>query len=81
MSIILYLCRTCNHTHLVILTGGSYLKVMLKAGKYDLVHEFFGKMKKNGAALKALTYKGSTISVLHTILCVCVWFVNYICIA
>ncbi|CAA0841059.1 Pentatricopeptide repeat-containing protein -chloroplastic [Striga hermonthica] len=40
--------------------GASYglaMEVMLKSGKYDLVHEFFEKMKKNGVSLKALTYK------------------------
>ncbi|KAI3451917.1 hypothetical protein Pfo_008582 [Paulownia fortunei] len=40
--------------------GASYglaMEVMLKSGKYDLVHEFFRKMKRNGEALKALTYK------------------------
>ncbi|KAL0350488.1 UNVERIFIED_CONTAM: Pentatricopeptide repeat-containing protein, chloroplastic [Sesamum radiatum] len=42
--------------------GASYglaMEVMLKSGKYDLVHDFFGKMKRNGEALKAVTYKGS----------------------
>nr|XP_025885489.1 pentatricopeptide repeat-containing protein At5g67570, chloroplastic isoform X1 [Solanum lycopersicum] len=40
--------------------GPSYglaMEVMLQSGKYDLVHEFFGKMKKSGEALKALSYK------------------------
>ncbi|KAL6573054.1 hypothetical protein OROHE_002530 [Orobanche hederae] len=40
--------------------GASYglaMEVMLKSGKYDVVHEFFEKMKINGEALKALTYK------------------------
>ncbi|KAK6125328.1 hypothetical protein DH2020_040944 [Rehmannia glutinosa] len=40
--------------------GASYglaMEVMLKSGKYDLVHEFFARMKRNGEALKALTYK------------------------
>jgi pentatricopeptide repeat protein len=31
---------------------------MLKSGKYDLVHEYFRKMKKSGEAPKALTYRG-----------------------
>lgn len=39
-----------------------FLKVMLKAGKYDLVHGIFEKMKRSGDALKALTYKGSIIA-------------------
>lgn len=30
---------------------------MLQSGKYDLVYQFFGKMKRSGEALKALTYK------------------------
>lgn len=30
---------------------------MLQSGKFDLVHEFFGKMKRSGEALKALSYK------------------------
>ncbi|KAL6498210.1 hypothetical protein OROGR_028607 [Orobanche gracilis] len=40
--------------------GASYglaMEVMLKSGKYDVVHEFFEKMKINGEALNALTYK------------------------
>ncbi|XP_051126933.1 pentatricopeptide repeat-containing protein At5g67570, chloroplastic isoform X2 [Andrographis paniculata] len=40
--------------------GASYglaMEVMLKCGKYDLVHEFFEKMKRRGEALKALSYK------------------------
>ncbi|XP_011099383.1 pentatricopeptide repeat-containing protein At5g67570, chloroplastic isoform X1 [Sesamum indicum] len=40
--------------------GASYglaMEVMLKSGKYDLVHDFFWKMKRNGEALKAVTYK------------------------
>ncbi|KAJ8567349.1 hypothetical protein K7X08_019557 [Anisodus acutangulus] len=40
--------------------GPSYglaMEVMLQSGKYDLVHEFFGKMKRSGEALKALSYK------------------------
>lgn len=32
---------------------------MLKSGKYDLVHKFFGKMMRSGLATKALAYKGS----------------------
>lgn len=43
------------------LTEGACLKVMLQSGKYDLVHEFFEKMKRSGVALKALTYKGTII--------------------
>ncbi|XP_055806360.1 pentatricopeptide repeat-containing protein At5g67570, chloroplastic [Solanum dulcamara] len=40
--------------------GPSYglaMEVMLQSGKYELVHEFFGKMKRSGEALKALSYK------------------------
>ncbi|XP_060194379.1 pentatricopeptide repeat-containing protein At5g67570, chloroplastic isoform X2 [Lycium barbarum] len=40
--------------------GPSYglaMEVMLQSRKYDLVHEFFGKMKRSGEALKALSYK------------------------
>ncbi|EPS57255.1 hypothetical protein M569_17565, partial [Genlisea aurea] len=40
--------------------GASYglaMEVMLKSGKYDLVHLFFDKMRRNGEALNALTYK------------------------
>nr|XP_016461513.1 PREDICTED: pentatricopeptide repeat-containing protein At5g67570, chloroplastic-like [Nicotiana tabacum] len=40
--------------------GPSYglaMEVMLQSGKFDLVHEFFGKMKRSGEALKALSYK------------------------
>ncbi|CAN4079793.1 unnamed protein product [Withania somnifera] len=40
--------------------GPSYglaMEVMLQSGKYDLVHEFFGKMKRSGEALKAHSYK------------------------
>ena len=43
------------------LTGGACYKVMLESGNYDLVHEFFGKMKRSGEVPKALTYKGSTL--------------------
>lgn len=42
------------------LTGACY-KVMLESGNYDLVHEFFGKMKRSGEVPKALTYKGSSL--------------------
>lgn len=35
------------------------LQVMLEAGKYDRVYEFFRKMKSSGEAPKAITYKGS----------------------
>lgn len=31
---------------------------MLRSGKYDFVHDYFGKMKRSGEAPKALTYKG-----------------------
>ncbi|KAG6398188.1 hypothetical protein SASPL_139643 [Salvia splendens] len=40
--------------------GASYglaMEVMLKSGKYDLVHGIFEKMKRKGESLKALTYK------------------------
>ncbi|KAM7507202.1 hypothetical protein LguiA_017655 [Lonicera macranthoides] len=40
--------------------GASYglaMEVMLKCGKYDLVHEYFEKMKRSGEAPKALTFK------------------------
>ncbi|PHT91503.1 Pentatricopeptide repeat-containing protein, chloroplastic [Capsicum annuum] len=40
--------------------GPSYglaMEVMLQSGKIDLVHEFFGKMKRSGEALKAHSYK------------------------
>ncbi|KAH6784737.1 Tetratricopeptide repeat superfamily protein [Perilla frutescens var. hirtella] len=40
--------------------GASYglaMEVMLKSGKYDIVHGLFEKMKRNGEALKSLTYK------------------------
>ncbi|XP_047962879.1 pentatricopeptide repeat-containing protein At5g67570, chloroplastic [Salvia hispanica] len=40
--------------------GASYglaMEVMLKSGKYDLVHRIFEKMKRKGESLKALTYK------------------------
>lgn len=37
-----------------------FLKVMLKAGKYDSVYGIFEKMKRIGEALKAVTYKGVT---------------------
>ncbi|XP_070052052.1 pentatricopeptide repeat-containing protein At5g67570, chloroplastic isoform X2 [Nicotiana tomentosiformis] len=40
--------------------GPSYglaMEVMLQSGRFDLVHEFFGKMKRSGEALKALSYK------------------------
>lgn len=30
---------------------------MLRSGKFDLVHEYFGKMRRSGEAPKALTYK------------------------
>ncbi|KAJ0098072.1 hypothetical protein Patl1_28509 [Pistacia atlantica] len=30
---------------------------MLQSGRYDLVHEFFRKMKKSGEGLRALTYR------------------------
>lgn len=43
------------------LTGGTCYKVMLESGNYDLVHEFFGKMKRSGEVPKALTYKGSSL--------------------
>ncbi|KAK1300941.1 Pentatricopeptide repeat-containing protein [Acorus calamus] len=38
-------------------TYGLAMEVMLKSAKYDLVHKFFGKMRRSGLALKALTYK------------------------
>ncbi|KAG6514709.1 pentatricopeptide repeat-containing protein At5g67570, chloroplastic [Zingiber officinale] len=41
-------------------TGATYglaMEVMLKAGKYDLVHKFFEKMRKGGIAPKAQTYR------------------------
>ncbi|KAI3972756.1 hypothetical protein MKX01_019414 [Papaver californicum] len=38
-------------------TYGLAMEVMLKSGKYDLVHDLFGKMRRNGAAPKAITYK------------------------
>nr|GMC62709.1 pentatricopeptide repeat-containing protein At5g67570, chloroplastic [Ipomoea batatas] len=41
-------------------TGATYglaMEVMLQSGKYDLVHEFFEKMKRSGNAVKAITYK------------------------
>ncbi|XP_047310589.1 pentatricopeptide repeat-containing protein At5g67570, chloroplastic [Impatiens glandulifera] len=40
-------------------TYGLAMKVMLLSGKYDLVHELFGKMRRSGEALKsqALSYK------------------------
>ncbi|KAL2499587.1 Pentatricopeptide repeat-containing protein [Abeliophyllum distichum] len=36
-------------------TYGLAMEVMLQSGKYDLVHEFYGKMKRSGEALKAVT--------------------------
>ncbi|XP_039054249.1 pentatricopeptide repeat-containing protein At5g67570, chloroplastic-like, partial [Hibiscus syriacus] len=36
-------------------TYGLAMEVMLHSGKYDLVHEFFRKMKRSGEALTALT--------------------------
>lgn len=36
------------------------LKVMLQSGKYELVHEFFRKMKRSGEAPRATTYKGDS---------------------
>ncbi|CAL9198336.1 unnamed protein product [Musa hybrid cultivar] len=38
-------------------TYGLAMEVMLKAGKYDLVHKFFEKMQRGGIVPKALTYK------------------------
>ncbi|XP_022843783.1 pentatricopeptide repeat-containing protein At5g67570, chloroplastic [Olea europaea var. sylvestris] len=38
-------------------TYGLAMEVMLQSGKYDLVHEFYGKMRRSGEALKALTYR------------------------
>ncbi|XP_058081830.1 pentatricopeptide repeat-containing protein At5g67570, chloroplastic isoform X2 [Magnolia sinica] len=38
-------------------TYGLAMEVMLRSGKYDLVHKFFGKMRRSGLALKAITYK------------------------
>ncbi|CAI0405532.1 unnamed protein product [Linum tenue] len=38
-------------------TYGLAMEVMLRCGKYDLVHEFFNKMNRSGQAPKALTYK------------------------
>lgn len=32
---------------------------MLKSGKFDLVHEIFGKMERSGVIPNALTYKGN----------------------
>lgn len=34
---------------------------MLQSGKYELVYEYFGKMKRSGEAIKALTYKGTFV--------------------
>ena len=39
------------------LTGGACYKVMLESGNYDLVHEFFGKMKRSGEVQKPLLIK------------------------
>ncbi|KAG5528425.1 hypothetical protein RHGRI_029189 [Rhododendron griersonianum] len=39
-------------------TYGLAMEVMLRSGKFDLVHEYFGKMRRSGEAPKALTYKG-----------------------
>ncbi|CAN6459729.1 unnamed protein product [Victoria cruziana] len=38
-------------------TYGLTMEVMLKAGKYDLVHKFFGKMRKGGLTPNSHTYK------------------------
>ncbi|XP_031483069.1 pentatricopeptide repeat-containing protein At5g67570, chloroplastic [Nymphaea colorata] len=38
-------------------TYGLAMEVMLKAGKYELVHKFFGKMRKRGLAPNSHTYK------------------------
>ncbi|KAF3792498.1 Pentatricopeptide repeat-containing protein [Nymphaea thermarum] len=38
-------------------TYGLAMEVMLKAGKYELVHKFFGKMRKSGLAPNSHTYK------------------------
>ncbi|KAL8145721.1 hypothetical protein AgCh_003753 [Apium graveolens] len=38
-------------------TFGLAMEVMLQSKKYDLVHEYFWKMKRSGEAMKALTYK------------------------
>ncbi|KAI4330224.1 hypothetical protein MLD38_028525 [Melastoma candidum] len=40
--------------------GASYglaMEVMLKSGKYDMVHEFFIKMRRSGEVARAITYK------------------------
>ncbi|KAI3928462.1 hypothetical protein MKW98_024063 [Papaver atlanticum] len=39
-------------------TYGLAMEVMLKSVKYDLVHDLFERMRRNGAAPKAITYKG-----------------------
>ncbi|OMP01796.1 hypothetical protein COLO4_11581 [Corchorus olitorius] len=38
-------------------TYGLAMEVMLQSGKYELVHEFFRKMKRSGEAQRALTYR------------------------
>ncbi|XP_057966184.1 pentatricopeptide repeat-containing protein At5g67570, chloroplastic isoform X2 [Malania oleifera] len=38
-------------------TYGLAMEVMLHSEKYDLVHGFFGRMRRSGEAVKALTYK------------------------
>ncbi|CAI9111267.1 OLC1v1011446C1 [Oldenlandia corymbosa var. corymbosa] len=38
-------------------TYGLSMEVMLECGKYEHVHELFGKMKRSAEALTALTYK------------------------
>lgn len=50
--------KACLYSSLI---GGACYKVMLESGNYDLVHEFFGKMKRSGEVPKALTYKGSSL--------------------
>lgn len=47
---------------------------MLQSGKFDLVYEFFRKMKKSGEAPSALTYKGSFSCTFSRIGYIC--FVN-----
>lgn len=42
----------------------------MASGKYELVHEYFEKMKKSGNAPKALTYKG-TLFLFYRIMTSC----------
>ncbi|KAL6013039.1 hypothetical protein ACLOJK_003529 [Asimina triloba] len=50
VDIVAWILDSCT----VILTGSACWKVMLKSGKYDLVHKFFEKMKRKGVYWEVL---------------------------